>query len=100
LARRLALPEYAHRRVHVAMERTDTELRLRIVDEGKGFDWKPYLDLEGKRSDKSHGRGIAISKLISFDQLEFRDCGNHVVVSTRLDGPPSGKDSVQPAKAA
>jgi len=86
LARRLALPEYAHRRVRVAMERTGTELRLTIVDEGKGFDWRPYLDLEGERSDKSHGRGIAMSKAIGFDRLEYRGCDNEVVASTRLDG--------------
>ena len=100
LARRLASPEYAHRRVRVATERTDRELTLAIVDDGKGFDWKPYIDLGIDSSGGSHGRGIAMSKLISFDQLEYRDHGNHVVVTTRLEGPPAGSDSPEQSQAA
>ncbi|HSM76964.1 MAG TPA: PAS domain S-box protein, partial [Bryobacteraceae bacterium] len=100
LARRLALPDYARRRVRVTTARTDTELRLAIVDEGKGFDWSQYLDPGREPSGGSHGRGIAMSKLISFDHLEYRDRGNHVVVTTRLAGPPAGSEAPEQAQAA
>lgn len=100
LARRLALPDYAHRRVRVATERTGTELTLAIVDDGQGFDWKQHLDLADNLSGASHGRGIAMSRLISFDHLEYRDRGNHVVVTTYLDHPPAGSGGPERAEAA
>jgi len=84
LERRLTLPEYQRRSVRVAVDRTERELELSIIDDGAGFDWKPYLTENGDCSDDSHGRGIAMSKIMSFDRIEYRGCGNHVVAATRL----------------
>ena len=99
MARRLALPENFRKRVRVSMERSATELEMTIADEGKGFDWHHYLSLDGVRSDESHGRGIAMSKRLSFDRLEYRAPGNQVVVSTRLapSGPGTGEGTGQKA---
>lgn len=87
IARRLALHENLRKRVLVSMDRKETEVEVEIVDDGKGFDWRRYLALDGERADDSHGRGIAMSRRISFDRLEFRNSGNHVIVSSQL--PPS-----------
>lgn len=84
LARRLALPDYAQKRVRLSVDRTETELRMSITDDGAGFDWIPYLSVDTGRSADGHGRGIAISKAMCFDQLDYRGCGNQAVVSTRL----------------
>lgn len=100
MARRIALADNCRKRVRVSMERSTTELQMTIADDGKGFDWRHYLSLDGDRPDDSHGRGIAMSKCISFDRLEYRAPGNQVVVSTRL--APSGPDAggVQAQEAA
>lgn len=92
MARRLALPENFGKRVCVSMERSATELQMTIADDGKGFDWHRYLALDDVRADDSHGRGIAMSKCISFDRLEYRDPGNQVTVSTRLAPTDPGAD--------
>jgi PAS domain S-box-containing protein len=86
LIRRLALPEHRDKRVHITVERTDRNLEMTILDDGSGFDWRRYLDLDHRRADESHGRGIAMAKAVSFDQLDFQGCGNQVVVSVSLNG--------------
>ncbi|NOS77361.1 MAG: PAS domain S-box protein [Nitrospira sp.] len=84
IARRLALSDYAPRRVRVSLDRTETALRMSIADDGEGFDWSQYLDLDRARSIDGHGRGIAMAKAISFDKLDFRGCGNQVEVLVSL----------------
>lgn len=100
MSRRLALPENLQKRVWVSMERKETELEMTIIDDGKGFDWHRYLALDDARSDDSHGRGIAMSKCISFDRLEYRAPGNQVTVSTRLIPADPGTDEVSEREAA
>lgn len=85
IARRLVSPAYAGKRVRVTLTRTDREVRLVIVDDGQGFDWRAHLaEKDGMQLGETHGRGIAMAKLISFDALEYKGCGNHVEVSTKL----------------
>ena len=100
IARRLALQENLQKRVRVSMDRKETELEVEIVDAGKGFDWRRYLALDSERLDDSHGRGIAMSKSISFDRLEFRNSGNHVIVSSQLPSSDPRADEVIGREAA
>ena len=100
IARRLALQENLQKRVWVSMDRKETEVEVEIVDDGKGFDWRRYLALDGERSDDSHGRGIAMSRRISFDRLEYRNSGNHVIVSSQLPPSDPGADGVNGREAA
>jgi len=86
IARRLAFLDYAQKRVRVSLDRTETALRMSIADDGKGFGWSQYLDLDVTRSADAQGRGIALAKAISFDKLDFRGCGLQVVVSVSLKG--------------
>ena len=53
---------------------------ISIVDQGAGFDWRPYLDFAPERAFDAHGRGISVARLHSFDLLEYRGVGNQVVV--------------------
>ena len=89
LSRRLADPSNREKWVRVLVDRNEAEIRMLIRDDGKGFEWQQYLELEGRGSAELHGRGIAISKCISFDRLEYRGRGNEVVVSSNLNGPAS-----------
>jgi DNA-binding response OmpR family regulator len=79
--RRLALPEFADRTVGVTFERNDAALSVTIVDNGPGFDWRKYMEFDPERAFDPHGRGIAMSRMMSFDSLEYRGTGNTVVVT-------------------
>lgn len=100
VARRLALTDYAQQRVRVSLDRTEASLRMSIADDGKGFDWNQYLNLDVARSADGHGRGIALAKDISFDTLDYQGCGNQVMVSTRLVRSDPEADGKAGAKAA
>ncbi len=76
--RRLVDPDFARRIATVEFIRNAGELRFIIRDQGKGFDWQQYLEMSPERAFDTHGRGIAMSKLLSFDKLEYRGCGNEV----------------------
>jgi CheY-like chemotaxis protein len=84
LRRRLALPEYRGRVATVTFERRPDALRFRIADQGEGFDWAKYLDLDPKRSLDPNGRGIAMSRRHSFSSVEFQGVGNVVTATVSL----------------
>jgi len=84
IARRLAMPDFANRRATIELRRTPDELVFTICDEGSGFDWKNYLEMSPERAFDTHGRGIAMSRLFSFDRLEYRGKGNEVEAAVSL----------------
>jgi CheY-like chemotaxis protein/anti-sigma regulatory factor (Ser/Thr protein kinase) len=75
---RQELPENINKRILVSHEKTDTEISLVIKDGGNGFNWKKYMDLDAERATDNHGRGIAMSQMISFDTVEYRGNGSEV----------------------
>jgi phosphoserine phosphatase RsbU/P len=85
--RRMTLPENATKQVELRFERTDTEIRFTIRDEGPGFEWQRFLDIEPQRAFDTHGRGIVMARGFSFDSLDYRGCGNEVVASVALAKP-------------
>ena len=84
VARRLDLPEYRELKVEVVYERTDQEIHIRIRDQGAGFDWQNYASVEPSRVFDSHGRGIAVAQIMSFDRVEYFGNGNEVMGVIRL----------------
>lgn len=76
--RRLQLPEYRDRSVRVEVRRENAETLYAIHDEGKGFDWREYLEFSPERAFDTHGRGIAMSRHVSFDEVEYIGRGNEV----------------------
>lgn len=91
IERRLALPEYRDRLVHVDLRRADEQTLLCVRDEGAGFDWQPYLEIQPDRVFDLHGRGIAMTRMSSFDSVEYRGCGNEVEL--RINHPQQGADA-------
>ncbi len=85
IANRLADPEHAGKFVTLTFKRTDSDLTFTIRDQGNGFDWQDYLTMEAARAFDSHGRGICMANALSFDELEYRGCGNEVVARIKLD---------------
>lgn len=93
MERRLALPEYAEKRVTLQTWRTEETLCFHIQDQGHGFDWKPFLTINPERVLHSHGRGIAMACHMSFDTLEYQGNGNEVLATIRInETKPSESD--------
>lgn len=78
IERRENLEDYSGRYVRVYLECDDQEIRVRIEDDGPGFDWKQYLDIDPARALDAHGRGIAQANKISFDEVSYNEKGNVV----------------------
>ncbi|MBL8479864.1 MAG: response regulator [Sterolibacteriaceae bacterium] len=93
---RLRSPEYSRLLVNVTLEKTADSCRVTIADQGKGFDWQLYVEFRPERVFDLHGRGIAMSRAISFDSLEYLGNGSRVVATVLL---PGAKQGAQPAGA-
>lgn len=78
VARRLSMPEYSRRMVTLEFRRNGGGVDIVITDEGDGFDWHPYLELDPARAFHAHGRGIALARKLSFESIEYLGKGNQV----------------------
>lgn len=78
---RLHLPEFYGKWVNVEVTRAEQDIRIVISDEGKGFEWQKYLELDEARALHPNGRGIALARNVAFRELEYRGAGNVVAVS-------------------
>jgi CheY-like chemotaxis protein len=87
---RLRQPEYASRQVNVTLEKGASSCSVTIADQGSGFDWQTYVDFRPERVFDLHGRGIAMSRAMSFDSLEYLGNGSRVVTMVRLPGAAQG----------
>ena len=87
--RRLAIPENAAKHAEVHFLRADGRIEFHIRDQGKGFDWQKYLNVDPTRAFDTHGRGIAMANRFSFSKLEYRGNGSEVIGTIEL-GPHDG----------
>jgi CheY-like chemotaxis protein len=85
VARRLADPRYLERQVDVTYERSRREIRIHIRDQGEGFDWERYANVDAYRVFDAHGRGIAVARIMSFHRLEYAGKGNEVLGVIELE---------------
>lgn len=85
IIRRMALDENRNKTVVVELAREEDRIRVTIVDQGSGFDWNRFLTIDPRRAFDTHGRGIAMAKMLAFDELEYRGRGNEVVATVQLD---------------
>lgn len=76
--RRLTIAENKHKYVKILFESKKEVFRISITDQGKGFDWRAYLNLCPNRMMDPNGRGIATAKF-SFTTMEYVGKGNEVV---------------------
>lgn len=81
---RIKLVPFNSRFVRVNYQRTDNEIIFVIEDEGKGFNWRKYLTIDDERIRSSHGRGIAMAKMMAFTELTYNDVGNRVTARIAL----------------
>jgi len=78
IGKRLDDPQYAGRKVTVIFERKENACYIQITDEGDGFDWKQYLEIDPSRAMHNHGRGIAMANMLCFNKLAYNEKGNQV----------------------
>jgi DNA-binding response OmpR family regulator len=95
--RRLELPEYRDKRARAYLRLLHDRTVLTVTDEGAGFDWRPFLEIQPERVFDLHGRGIAMSRLMNFDKLEFVGNGNEVVLTVFTQ---SAADAAEDAEQA
>jgi len=81
---RLKSPVHAEQKVEVVLHKEADALTVTITDQGPGFKWQKYMQLEPERAFDLHGRGIAMSRGLSFDHLEYLGKGNSVVAKVLL----------------
>ena len=79
--RRIYLPENLDKFVSVRFEVLDQLVRVEVEDQGQGFDWTQFVELDVRRAYDVHGRGISMAKSYSFDSLDYQQNGRLVCVS-------------------
>lgn len=78
IERRLQLPVYADRRARITVTREPAAWCFEIADEGQGFDWRPWLELDDERAAAPCGRGIALARRLALADLTYLGAGNRV----------------------
>lgn len=78
---RLAHPDHAGKKARLSFERSSEAIHFLIRDEGHGFDWNQFLEITPERALHSHGRGIAMARMLSFDRVEYQGSGNRVLAT-------------------
>ena len=84
IEKRLDLPENRHKTVEVEFIKTEAELQITVTDQGKGFNWRQYQNLDDRQIYATHGRGIALAKNILFSRIEYSEKGNQVICTIPL----------------
>ena len=84
IERRITSEPFRQRQANIHFSRTKDKITIVIDDQGKGFDWKKYIDFDSERILHSHGRGIAMANKFSFSSVCYNDQGNQVTVTIKM----------------
>jgi CheY-like chemotaxis protein len=88
LARRQQLPEYAEKFAELRLSCNRERVTIDLRDQGKGFDWRAYQELSAERAADPHGRGIAMARMLTFENLYYYGVGNELSCSILLNPRP------------
>nr|WP_247893931.1 response regulator [Azospirillum endophyticum] len=88
---RLASAEHRDKFATLHVERSDSRVIFTVTDMGTGFDFDRYLSVDASQSNATHGRGIALARMVGFDQLTFVGNGNRVIGIVDLDRTPDSR---------
>lgn len=78
---------YKNRKLSLEYSINEDRARFLISDEGKGFDYRKFLDPNRRDSPSmlEHGRGILMS-MAAFDHIQYNKRGNQVLLEKRFTG--------------
>ena len=82
--RRAALATNIEKEVKLQFQRDMHSITLRVIDQGDGFDWQSFLEIDPERAFDPNGRGIALARLLSFSTLIYEGGGNTAVATISL----------------
>lgn len=86
LSARASQMPYLGRRVTVTARQSEEEIKVRIADQGEGFDWNALPDPTATANLLSdHGRGILLAST-AVDSLTYNEQGNEVTIIKRVGG--------------
>jgi CheY-like chemotaxis protein len=77
--RRQNMPEHRNKFVDATIAHKEDGTYVAITDQGPGFEWQKFLQIDPARAGDNHGRGIAQARAVSFDKLTYNPPGNQVV---------------------
>ncbi len=80
ITRLLTVPENRKKRVTVSYARLRGEVKVRVRDEGEGFEWKRYITIDPGRFVDLNGRGIAYANIVGIP-ITYIGNGNTVEFS-------------------
>lgn len=86
IRRRLHLPKYADRTARASFKYGRREIRLRITDQGPGFDYQKFLGNDPP-VNTPNGRGIFTAQQLCFDQVRYKGRGNIAEAIVRIAAP-------------
>lgn len=75
---RLNLPENHGKKARVNYSVNGGVVRYSVYDEGAGFNYREFLEINTARNLNIYGRGIAIARVLSFNKLSYTAPGNQV----------------------
>jgi len=82
--KRLALESNSLKKVKIEYHKIDSEIVFQITDCGDGFDFDKFMNIDLSKVYDSHGRGIAMAKLLSFTEISYLGKGNEVRACIKL----------------
>lgn len=85
--RRSALAMNADKAVRLIFQRDTESITLQVIDQGNGFDWTNFLEIQPERAFDPNGRGIALARLLSFSSLRYEGCGNTAIATINCAAP-------------
>lgn len=80
---RESLNAYQNKQVLIDINRTESDVFIKITDEGAGFNPTPYMNLDCSRAHRVNGRGIYLAGL-EFDEISYQGDGNEVICRKSL----------------
>jgi CheY-like chemotaxis protein len=95
---RLSLPENRGKKVRVSYSVDGGMVCYSVCDEGAGFNYREFLEINTARNLNIYGRGIAIARVLSFDKLSYADPGNQV--TAEAEASPVGNISAGQVRSA
>ena len=73
------MPEHAGKRALATVAHKEDGTYVVVEDQGEGFQWQKYMQIDPARAADNHGRGIAQANTISFDKLKYNQRGNQAI---------------------
>lgn len=78
LNKRANQPEYKNKTAEIIFSKENDVYSLQVSDQGNGFAWKKFLQINPSRALDNHGRGVARANMV-FSKLQYNKEGNKVL---------------------